>query len=203
MGFFAGFVGATFVGLAASAIAGVLANIQAGLAGMTSSPQPALREVPRTDGISGIVAEPDASPIQVLIGGCSAIIANLLLMIAILASIGALIVLIPGDVLPRRLPEEFWVGVLYAGLLGILMNTILWNWGTIVNLFNRMVNHPNPTLPLTEPPNQHHVGAAPPQTPPQIVFGGCIEILLRAVLQAILLGTLAFSTWQVLRYLFR
>jgi hypothetical protein len=201
MSFLAGFLGATFVGLAASAIGAVLANIQAALAGMASPPHPALRGIRRTD-ISGIVAEPDASPIQVLGAGCGTIIANLLLMIVILAGIGVLIALIPGDVLPQRLPEEFWVGVLYAGLLGILMNTLLWNWGTIVNLFNRMVNRPNPTLPPAEPPNLHHVGAAPPMSPQQVVFGGCFEIVLRVVLQVILLGTLVFSTWRVLRYLF-
>jgi len=200
MSFLVGFLGATFVGLLATWISGLLAGIQAAIARMTSPPNPALGDIPRTD-VRGIGTNPDVPPVQVLSAGCSTIIVNLLLVILILAAIGAVIALVPRDVRPQQIPEDFWVGVLYAGLLGFLVSTILWNWGMIVNLYNLMVNPPNPTLPFADPPNLHYVGSAPPQSPQRVVVGGCLEIILRMILQAVVVGFLVVSTWWVLRYL--
>ncbi len=177
MSFLAGFLGATLVGLVATGIAGLLAGIQAAVVRMTSPPNPALGDIPGAD-VSGIGTDPDVSPIQVLNRGCWTIIVNLLLMIIIVAGIGAVISFIPKDALPRQIPEAFWVGILYAGLLGFLLRTLLWNWGEIVNLFNLMVTPPKPKLKSAEPPNGHTIAAAPPKSPQQVVVGGCFEIML-------------------------
>lgn len=201
MSFLVGFLGATLVGFVATWINGLLAGIQAAIARMTSPPNPALGDIPRAD-VSGIGTNPDVSPIRVLSAGCSTIIVNLLLVILILAAMGAVIALVPIDVRPEQIPEEFWLGILYAGLLGFLMSTIFYNWGVIANLFNLMVNPPNPALRSAEPPNLNYVAAAPPQSPHQVVVGGCLEMILRIILQIVLVGILVFSTWEVLRFLF-
>ena len=152
--------------------------------------------------MSGIGTNPDISPIKVLNRGCLTIIVNLLLMTVIVAGIGVLISLVPGDALPREVPEQFWVGILYAGLLGILLRTLSWNWGAILNVYNQMVNPPNTSLKSAEPPNHHYVAAKPPQSAQQVVTDGCLQIVARVLLQLVLAAILVFSTQWVLRYLF-
>jgi hypothetical protein len=201
MSFLAGFLGATLVGLAATGIARLLAGIQAAIAQMNSPPKPALHRIPGAD-MSGLGTNPDVSPIQVLNQGCLTIFVNLLLMTIIVAGVGMTISYIPRDALPREMPEQSWVGILYAGLLGILLRTLFWNWGVIVNLYNLMVNPPNPSLKSAEPPNHHYVAAKPPQSPQQVVAGGCLQIIARVILQLVLLAILIFSTQWVLHYLF-
>jgi hypothetical protein len=201
MSFLAGFLGATVVGLAATGIARSLAGIRAAIARMTSPPNPALRKIPGAD-VSGIGTNPDLSPIRVLNQGCLTIIVNALLMTVILAGIGVLISLMPSDALPRNVPEQFWVGILYAGLLGVVLRTLFWNWGAILNAYNLMVNPPNPSLRSAEPPNLHHVAAKPSQSPQQVVLDGCLQIISRVLLQLVLLAILILSTLWVLRSLF-
>jgi hypothetical protein len=200
MSFLTGLLGATLVGLVANWIVALLANIQAAMKRINSPPKPALGSIPRAN-VSGITTDPDVSPIRVLNEGCGTIIMNLLMMIFTFAVIGTMIALLPRGARPQQIPEEFWVGVLYAGLLGILIGTILKNWRTIGNLYKLMVNPPKPKLKSAEPPNSHTIAAAPPKSPQQVVVGGCFEIMLRLIFMGGLVAALIFSTRWVIRYL--
>ena len=200
MSFLTGLLGATLVGLVAGWIAGLLANVQAAAKRMNSPPKPALGDIPGAD-VSGIGTDPDVSPIQVLNQGCWTIVANLLVMVLIFTVVGTVIALLPKGARPQQIPEEFWVGILYAALLGIFIRTLFWNWGAIQNAHKLMVNPPKPKLKSAEPPNSHTIAAAPPKSPQEVVVGGCFEIMLRMILMGVLVGAFILATRGVITYL--
>jgi hypothetical protein len=200
MNLLAGFMVATLFGLVARVLGRSLATVQAEIARMTSPPHPAFRPTGRPR-VMGIDTDPDVSPIQVLNRGCIRIIAHLLLQAIIWGGIILVLFLLPESVFPEEIPEDTLVGALFAVLLGLLVNALVWNWSVIVQLYRRMIEPPSPTLPYERPPNIHNVAAAPPLSPNQIVFGGCLEMVLRLILEIWLFAALAFLFREMLRYL--
>jgi hypothetical protein len=201
MTFFTGFLGATLVGVIADLFAESWKAIEAAQKRMYSPPNPALRSTAQTN-IEGIGVNPEESPIQVLSNGCSTIILQLLLQLVILTIIAIFVWLMPGgDIVQQEVPEEFFVGIVFAAILGLLGSSIIRNWWIIANLYRKMVNPPNPSLSWEADPNDHHVAAKPGQSACDVVAGGCIEIIGRVILQILLIGLLGLTLLGMYRYL--
>jgi hypothetical protein len=201
MTFFTGFLGATLVGVIAGLFAESWRAIEAAQKRMYSPPNPALRSTAQTN-IKGIGVNPEESPIQVLSNGCSTIILRLLLQLVILTIIAIFVWLMPGgDIVQQEVPEEFFVGIVFAAILGLLGSSIIRNWWIITNLYEKMVNPPNPSLSWETDPNDHHVAAKPGQSACDVVAGGCIEIIGRVLWQILLIGLLGLTLLGMYRYL--
>jgi hypothetical protein len=121
------------------------------------------------------------------------------------------------------------VGAMSVGVLGSVIRALVWNWDAIEKLYSRMVNPPKPSLPKATPvaagagaevvtpsgdaaaaaavmiapgpPNVHYVGATPTISPLDVLGQGCLEIVARLILQALLFGVLGFWAWLVYSYL--
>lgn len=52
-----------------------------------------------------------------------------------------------------------------------------------------------------KPPNAHYLAAKPPLSPCSVIANGCMEIVVRAILQVVLLALLAFSLHQMFLHL--
>jgi hypothetical protein len=200
MSFFVGFAGATAIGVIARRLGRSLAIIQAARATMTSPPDPILKPIQRTR-VHGIYTDPDVSPIAVLNRGCARIAGQLLFQVVVWVGVVLVLWILPKDLFSEPIPEETWVGFLFAVLLGLLVNAIISNWKVIVQLFRRMIKPPNPTLPFERPPNKHTVAAAPPFSPQDVVVHGCLEIVLRMIVQVFLLAGLGLLFREMVRYL--
>jgi hypothetical protein len=201
MTFFTGFLGATLVGVIAGLFAESWRAIEAAQKRMYSPPNPALRSTAQTN-IKGIGVNPEESPIQVLSNGCSTIILRLLLQLVILTIIAIFVWLMPGgDIVQQEVPEEFFVGIVFAAILGLLGSSIIRNWWIITNLYEKMVNPPNPSLSWETDPNDHHVAAKPGQSAYEVVAGGCIEVIGRVILQILLIGLLGLTILGMYHYL--
>ena len=200
MNFLAGFIVVNLFGILARILEHSFATIEAQLTRMGSPPHPILRPtgVPR---VSGIGTRPDVSPIRVMIGGCSTIIVHLLLQAFLLGGFIVVLLILPENALPDEIPEDTWVGALFAVLIGVLVNAIYVNWLLIVQLFRRMVRPPDATCRSERRPNIHHLAATPPLSPPQVVFGGCFEIMARLIGEVFLVAALVFVIREMIRYL--
>ncbi len=130
---------------------------------------------------------------------------------------------------PETGAGECVVGGVSAAVLAIVLGTMVWNWRMIINLHHRMVSPPNPTLPraisevavtitaITATPsggvtasgtaaaagplNAHSLGARPAISPLDVIGQGCLEIVARLILQALLFGVLGFWGWLVYSYM--
>jgi hypothetical protein len=224
-----GFLIATLFGIFASFELLSLTSIWAAIRRMSSPPHPVLKPT----GVGNrrdIGTDPDESPVDVVNKGCRTIVVNLFLQAVVLGISGILLFSTPEASAQQWFPEigtgECVVGAVSAAVLGIVVRTMWWNWGMIINLYNRMVRPPNPALPratpvaaaagaATEtpsggvaavaavviapgPPNVHYVGATPTISPLDVLGQGCLEIVARLILQALLFGVLGF--WILLVY---
>ncbi len=201
MTFFTGFLSATLVGVIANLFAESWKAIGAAQKRMYSPPNPALRSTAQTD-IRGIGVNPEEPPIQVLSHGCSTIILHLFLQLVILTIAAIIVWLMPGgDMVQQEVPGEFLGGIVCAAILGLLVLMIIRNWWAIANLYQKMVNPPNPSLSWETDPNDHHVAAKPGQSACDVVAGGCIKIIGRVILQILLIGLLGLTLLGMYRYL--
>jgi hypothetical protein len=202
MSFFVGFAGATLIGVIARILSRSLAIIQAEHTRMTSPPRPILKPIePRR--LHGINTDPDVSPITVLNRGCARIAGHLLFLVVFWAGIISVLFIFPRDVLSEPIPEDTGVGFLFAVFLGLLVNAIISNWQVILQLYRRMIKPPKPTLAFECPPNRHTVAATPPLSPQEVVVGGCLEIMLRMIVELLLLVGLGLLFREMVRYLLR
>lgn len=117
----------------------------------------------------------EQSPLSVLGRGCLRIIVNAVL---IGSGMVALVMLIWGKSLVAT-DNPFWVGVLHTGMFGFLLRTVFRNWQMIRNAYNRIVNPPNPILPVFNPPNRHVVAANPAMPAFDVVVTSTLEISWR------------------------
>jgi hypothetical protein len=232
MTLFDGFLIATLFGLFGTFELWSLTSIHAAMGRMSSPPHPGLRQT-GVGNRNEISTDPDQSPVDVVGRGCRTIVMHLLLQTLVLGGLGIYLLSLPEASAQQLFPEtgtgECVVGGVSAAVLAIVLRTMVWNWGMIVNLYHRMVSPPNPALPRAtpvaaaagaatetpsggaaaaaavvispEPPNVHYVGARPAISPLDVIGQGCLEIAGRLVLQALLLGMLGLWGWLVYGYL--
>ncbi len=144
-------------------------------------PQPVLKPLPRSSHKS-IGVNPNRSPIQILRDGCLKIIGQGLLQIMLLTAISVLILF----TLHLESSSAFPVGIVFAAVIGFLLQNLRRNWKKISDLHKMIVNPPEPVLSKAASPNKHYLAAKPPFPPFFIVANNTIEISLRLILQLIL-----------------
>jgi hypothetical protein len=208
--FFFGFAIATLVGWLSSFVVASWFVVEKTRKRMfVNIPRPSPRLIPDSRNVS-IGTEPEQSPIQVLLQGCMTIIAQLFILAAFLLAVG--IILIFG--LKQELTEEFLAGVLFAAVLGFLLQHIRKNWKQISQLYKMITNPPLPALRSepTSPPNNYYVTAIlapPPLAPPAypllppfaVLIRGIFGISWRLILQLVLLLLLYRSLLAMYFYL--
>jgi hypothetical protein len=234
MTFSHGLLFATLLGLFGTFELWSLTGIFAAIKRMSSPPHPALKPklIPDEGYHSDIGTDPIKSPANIVVGGCLTIIGHLILQVVVLG--GSIYFLSSPQVSVQRLfPDpatgQCVVGAATAGVLGIVLRTLVWNWDAIGNLWGKMMNPPKPALPKAnpviavagaatatpsggtaavaavaispEPPNVHYVGATPPMSPIDVLGQGCLEIVARLILQVLLFGVLGFWAWLVYSYM--
>lgn len=138
----------------------------------------------------GLGTRPDKSPLSVLFSGCLGIFINLLfsavwlvVMLGVFFWLSSL----------SEIPPRSWVGVMYAGIVGVIGNGMRKNWKKMGNLYKRIINPPNPALTYPEPPNSFLIGANPALPAFSVVVNSGIELVGRALLMVGLLVSLYFT----------
>lgn len=214
--FFFGFVIATFIGLLSSSVNASWITVEKTRKRMfVNVPRPLLRPIPDSPNRS-IGTDPDQSPIEVLLQGCTTIILQTITLAAFFFAVG--IILFFG--LQQELTEEFLTGVLFVAVLGFLWQNIRKNWKKISQLYKMMTNPPLPALKSepASPPNSYYnaaILAPPPFAPPAypsrpaypplppftVLINGSIEISWRLILQLVLLLLLYRSFLAMYFYL--
>ena len=230
-----GFLIATLLGLFGTFELWSLTGIFAAFRRMSSPPHPAVAPQRTNRGNrSDVGTDPNVSPVNVVSSGCLTIFMHLFLQALVLG--GSMYFLSSPEVSVQRLfPDpatgQCVVGAASAGVLGIVLRALVWNWDGIVNMYHKMVNPPRPSLPKAAvaasasskasakapsvgdvavstsvavtigPPNAHLVGATPMISPLDVLGQGCLEIVARLILQALLFGVLGFWAWSVYGYM--
>lgn len=185
--FLIGFGIAGLIGWLAIFLLGSLGIITGSIAQMFAIPQPILRAIPGVN-FSGIGARPGQSPLQILYQGCLAIVTQIFLVILVIIILVFIWLNVGiGIFLQQRFLQDTVVGFFFAFPVALLLRWIRNNWAQIVNLYNRIINPPNPTLNHVAPPNHHVVAAQPTISAFYIVLNGIIEIGWRLILQIALL----------------
>lgn len=151
-------------------------------------PQPALRPIPGA-APRGIGTDPSVSPIQILRDGCLSIIGYVITQIVLIISLGIVIWFNSR----LEITQEFLVGILFAMIIGFLLNQIRINWAYIVTLWNLIINPPIPGLSLATQPNNRTLTARPQFPAFTVVFDSIMEISWRLVWHLILLFLLLQS----------
>jgi hypothetical protein len=178
-------------------------------------PKPFLRPIPDSRNKS-IGTDPDQSPTQVLLQGCTTIIAQLFIQVAFLFAVGIILIFGP----QQELTEEFLAGVLFAAVVGFLLQNIRKNWKKIVQLYKMLTNPPLPVLKLepASPPNNYYGSAIlapplfappayasrpayPPLPPFTVLVKGSFEISWRLIWELVLLFLLYRSLLATYFYL--
>lgn len=141
---------------------------------------------------AGLVTDPNQSPVANLNSGCLTITGHVILgglMGVGIAGVISLIFSLP------EIPPGAWNGVVYAGLVGLVLQFVRYNWKKIGNLYGQMVNPPVSTTLDFEPPNQRVLGARPAAPAFTVVLDNSIEIVLRFFLIGVLIVGLIFLTY--------
>jgi hypothetical protein len=176
--FFTGFFVAGFIGWLSTLLLKSWNTIQRTQRQMFENPpQPALKPLPGIQGISGVGAVPNQSPLQVLISGCTTILMHLFLLLSSFLLMGTLFWFTPRE----DVSSSFFGGIFFAAIVGVLLQNIRFNFKRIVVVYNMMIRPPVPTLNFVNPPNRHNLAAFPSFPPFTVILNGLVEIGLRFI----------------------
>ena len=182
-GFFLGFLLAGLIGWISTLFSKSLTTATKARKQMFDAvPKPVLKNIPNANSLKGIDAEPGQSPLQAITDGCTTIIIQLMVQIILLLFLGILFWFFWSS----EMPQGIFGGVVFAAIMGFLLQNIRKNWKEILRLQKQISQPFTPNLKFTEPPNQHHVAAAPVFPAFTIVFNGFVEIIWRIVWQLVL-----------------
>jgi hypothetical protein len=194
--FLIGFVAAGIIGILSTIILKSWNTIDKTSKQMFSNPpKPALK--PSTDSnIKGIGTDPDQSPLKVLSNGCFTIIGHLLFQIAVVMFMTFLFI----QFMSLPTTPETLTGILFAAIIGFILQQFRKNWKKISDLYKQITNPPNPILNMAGAPNNHYLAAKPSVPAFSVVTNGLLEIGLRLVWGVVLICFLCLSLWLAYLY---
>lgn len=160
-------------------------------------PKPALKPLRNLDS-KGVGTDPESSPLQVLTGGCISIIGQLLFQLIILVFMYVLISYAFSQV---AVAEGVFGGVLFAAIIGVLLQQFRYNWKKIADLFKKVTNPPEPNFKPITPPNEYHSAAAPDAPACSVVLNGTAELVFRFIYLVVITFLLYLSLRAAFFYL--
>lgn len=195
--FFFGFVMAGLIGWLSSTLSKSFSNAEKAHKRIFSDiPNPALKAI-RDSSHKSVGTDIEQSPLQILTQGCLTIIGQLLLQVILLSALTAT----SWFGLSLDITPEFFLGVIFAAVFGLLLGEIITNWKKITDLYKKIFTPPSPSLDKKEAPNKHYVAAKPTSPAFAIIIDSSLEISWRLVWQLMLFYLLYLSSSGIYTYL--